>query len=103
AALDAGGGLVEPRPETQSPSSTPRADGALRRAGPARWQFSSVVRSPRAIQLFVDAGGRCDGSVAGPFWRAGDDLGRRGGAPAVDRGVRHAARAVRRLEKRLCS
>src|SRR3970040_1438036 len=51
AAVDAGGGVVESRAQTIAASPAPGAEGAFRRAGAARWQFSPVVRGSRRAWL----------------------------------------------------
>ena len=58
-------------------------------------------RGPHSCLLTMvdDATGRSSGSIR----RAGNDLGGGRGAAAVDRAVRGAARALYRLEERLCA
>src|SRR6266446_695505 len=74
AALDAGGGVVEPR-----------------------------AAKARAASLLDEPGGRRDRSHAMPDGRGGDDLGGGGRAAGLDRALRRAAGAVHGLEEHLCA
>src|SRR5688572_29113534 len=60
AAMDARRGPVESPAEAAAVSAASGAKNALRGAGAARWQLSSVVRDARAAALPDRHGGRCD-------------------------------------------
>jgi hypothetical protein len=101
AAVDGGGRSVESRAKTEPASPPPRAQSAFRRVGAARWQLSSLVWAPRAAELPVNDGRRCDGPESGPVRRTRNHLGYRRGVAGVDRAAWDSPRPLHRLEKRL--
>jgi len=103
AALDAGGGVVEPRAAKASASAAAGAEGTFWGDGAAGWKFSRLAGRARAASLLDEPGGRRDRSHAMPDGRGGDDLGGGGRAAGLDRALRRAAGAVHGLEEHLCA
>src|SRR5215472_12532790 len=99
AAVDAGGGIVEPRAKAAAPSPAARAQGTFWRTGANGRKLSRLAGGARAGRLLDRHGGRCHQSNAGPTGRARNHLGGGGCLAQLDGALWSPAGAVRGLEE----